>query len=189
MRVVFVLVLFAVLSAVAKSQEAEKVDAFAALQDLASTIEKSVETFKAMIVINHGHGETSEGAESANLRGSDGGRTSRRLYNIYKSYAESKSAAKPPQYSKKENKKHDISEYLSKDQKRMKEGREGTGEYFDGKWSGYTQYKDLRKERKAKADKGGDRKAIKEFTDKTLKVAASDAAVQTASLRKSRDAR
>ena len=79
---------------------------------------------------------------------------SRRLFNAFKSYANTPMADKPPQYSRKNLNSHDISDYLTNDQKRMKSlrnaGSVAKENSFDESWSGHSTYKSLKSKLKTK---------------------------------------
>jgi len=76
------------------------------------------------------------------------GSARRMLFNVFRSYEKVPMAEKPPQYSRAGKRSHPIDEYLSKGQKKMKKYRHGESapavDQFDGSWSGYKQYAELK---------------------------------------------
>jgi len=72
----------------------------------------------------------------------------RRLFNAFKSYANTPMSEKPPQYSRAGKNSHGVSDYLTNDQKRMKDlrhsGTVGKEDQFDASWSGHNTYKTLK---------------------------------------------
>lgn len=76
------------------------------------------------------------------------GSARRMLFNAFRSYEKVPMAEKPPQYSRAGKRSHPIDEYLSKGQKKMKKYRQGESapvvDQFDGSWSGYKQYAELK---------------------------------------------
>ena len=80
----------------------------------------------------------------------------RRLFNVFKSYGDTPLDKRPPQYSRKNQRKHPISEYLSADQMRMKANRHASSvdatDQFDSKWSGFKVYQNLKGVKKEKSE-------------------------------------
>jgi len=70
------------------------------------------------------------------------------LFNVFRSYEKVPMSEKPPQYSRAGKIKRNINEYLSKDQMKMKHYRSGEAspaqDQFDGSWSGFKQYAQLK---------------------------------------------
>jgi hypothetical protein len=110
---------------------------------------------------NYADQQHDEAFESKNLRGALSATLSesseeqgalasihRMLFNVFRSYADTPMSEKPPQYSRKGRITHDMSEYLSADQMRMKAGRTANSvpfmNQFDGSWSGHKQYEQLK---------------------------------------------
>jgi hypothetical protein len=83
------------------------------------------------------------------------GSARRVLFNAFRSYEKVPMSEKPPQYSRAGKRSFPQDEYLSKDQKKMKKYRSGESapalDQFDGTWSGYKQYAELKALRGAAA--------------------------------------
>jgi len=83
------------------------------------------------------------------------GSVRRMLFNAFRSYEKVPMSEKPPQYSRAGKINRNINEYLSRDQKKMKAYRHGEAsppqDQFDGSWSGYKQYAELKALRGASA--------------------------------------
>ncbi len=79
----------------------------------------------------------------------------RMLFNVFRSYGDTPMDKKPPQYSRKGLRTRDINEYLTSAQKKMQKYRHNDAvdkeDTFDGSWSGYKQYAELKSLRGGKA--------------------------------------
>jgi hypothetical protein len=69
-------------------------------------------------------------------------------FNAFRSYEKFPMSEKPPQYSRKGVRTHDMTEYLAPGQKKMRMFRNNDAvpkeDTFDGSWSGYKQYQQLK---------------------------------------------
>jgi hypothetical protein len=78
----------------------------------------------------------------------DGNIFRRILFNVFRSYGDTPMEKKPPQYSRKGLRTRDINEYLTSAQKKMQKYRHNDAvdkeDTFDGSWSGYKQYAELK---------------------------------------------
>ena len=77
----------------------------------------------------------------------------RRLYNAFKSYADSPPSKRPPQYSREMDRKHDIEEFLSPGQKKAMILRNTKNNDFEGVYKGHEVFQKLKKAGRAAKSK------------------------------------